>query len=99
MNLPRVIIDVKYPKIHISLKMFYCHAHTTSILMDDNATPYQAKVAQQYKVTNHIANIDCLTHSPNCNPDDNIWNYIQWKVYKQQPPITNLAQLQATLLG
>lgn len=69
----------------------------TPHLLDDNATPHQTKLVQQHKVTNQIANFESLAHSPNCNADENIWDHLQWNVYKQPPPFTTLAKPQAAL--
>lgn len=77
---------------------FQAHAHERPILMDDNAPAHRAGRIDQYKATHNIVSLDWPALSPDLNPVEHIWDWLQRAMNAQQPPVNNLADVQQAVM-
>lgn len=77
---------------------FQANAGQRPILMDDNVPAHRARIVEQYKATNGITGMEWPALSPDLNPIEHVWDYLQRSLNNYQPPISTLAQLRNVLV-
>ena len=66
--------------------------------MHDNARPHVARVCQDYLQQQNINVMDWPPYSPDMNPIEHLWDYIDRKVRARDPQPLNHAQLRQALI-
>ena len=73
---------------------FDCHPLASRpILMDDNARPHTARIAQDYLQQEAIELLPWQAKSPNMNPIEHLWDYLGLKVNARTPKCQNIQEL------
>lgn len=59
------------------------------IFMDDNARPHRTQRVQQVLNEGNIERLDWPANSPDMNPIEHVWDYVQRRIHQRDnPPIT-----------
>ena len=64
---------------------------------DDNARPHHTRAVTAYLQNEAIMILPCPSMSLDLNPLDHIWDFLGRCVRLREPPVSNLAQLEAAL--
>ena len=62
------------------------HFQANFVLQDDNAPPHRARMVRQFLEENDVNRIEWPSKSPDLNPIENIWAYLQGLITKRTPP-------------
>jgi transposase len=78
---------------------FDCHPLASRpILMDDNARPHRARIAQDYLQQEAIELLPWPAMSPDMNPIEHLWDYLGRKVNARTPKCQNIQELRTALV-
>jgi transposase len=78
---------------------FDCHPLASRpILMDDNARPHRACIAQDYLQQEAIELLPWPAMSPDMNPIEHLWDYLGRKVNARTPKCQNIQELRTALV-
>ena len=78
---------------------FDCHPLASRpILMDDNARPHRARIAQDYLQQEAIELLPWPAMSPDMNPIEHVWDYLGQKVNARTPKCQNIQELRTALV-
>ena len=70
---------------------------TRPVFMDDNARPHRSRAVTAFIQREAITILPWPAMSPDLNPLEHIWDLIGRRVQARDPPVQNLAQLEAAL--
>ena len=68
-----------------------------AVYQDDNARPHRAQLVDNFLVQSRVVRMDWPACSPDLNPIENVWDYLERQVRDNHPPPQGLPQLLALL--
>ena len=68
-----------------------------TILQDDNAPVHRAKILSTWKESNKVKFLDSPAQSPDLNPIENLWMFLEKKVSNENPPPRTLCDLKSVI--
>ena len=66
--------------------------------MDDNARPHRARIVREFRQQQAIDTFQWPAMSPNMNPVEHAWDFIDRKVNQRNPECQNIAELTNAIL-
>ena len=64
------------------------------LFQEDNAPVYTAKVARFFLIFSKVEVLPWPAQSPDINPIENLWSYIEVKIRKQTSQLSSITQLE-----